>query len=93
MNDRYSIMGLKFLAAAKFAAQVSLHFCCEEFAFAAQEVYDNSVGSDRGLRDVIVQAFRAHPELASRKDVEAVAKETPGLAWELFRVGWGLPVH
>ena len=49
-------------------------------------------GSDRGLRDIVIHAFRTHPELARRKDVEEVVKDTPLLAWELFRVAWGMPV-
>ena len=71
---------------------MALHFASDEFAFAIQDVYDTTVDEDRGLRDVVIQTFREHPELAQRKDVETIVKETPGLAWELFRVGWGLPV-
>ena len=52
-----------------------------------------TVDSDRGLRDLVIQTFRAHPDLALRNDVEEVVKATPSLAWELFRVGWGMPVH
>lgn len=48
--------------------------------------------SDRGLRDVVIATFRRYPELAQRRNVGDVVKETPGLAWELFRVAWGLPV-
>jgi len=70
-----------------------VHFGSGEFADALQEVYDSTIDSDRGLRDIVIHMFRTHPELARRKDVEAVVKETPHLAWELFRVGWGLPVH
>ncbi len=59
---------------------------------ALQEAYDSTPDSDRGLRDVIVGAFRVDRELALRPDVGEMVKETPTLAWELFRIGWGLPV-
>lgn len=90
--SRYGIAGLKSLARAKFASQVSHHYESSEFADAIQDVYDSTVDEDRGLRDIVIQAFREHPRLAQRKDVELAVKQTPGLAWELFRVGWGLPV-
>jgi predicted ester cyclase len=56
------------------------------------EVYDGTIESDRGLRDIIISTFRRFPDLAQKHDVEEVVKETPALAWELFRVAWGLPV-
>lgn len=92
LAEKYNIRGLKQLATKKFSAQVSAHWRSSEYALAMQDVYDSTVDSDRGLRDVVIQSFRAHPELVQSKDVEAIVKETPNLAWELFRVGWGLPV-
>jgi hypothetical protein len=91
--NRYAITGLKSLARAKFAAQVAHHYDSPEFADALFEVYDTTVDTDRGLRDIVIQAFREHPELAQSKEVEPAIKETPGLAVELFKVGWGLPVY
>ncbi|KAF2104551.1 hypothetical protein NA57DRAFT_51371 [Rhizodiscina lignyota] len=90
--EKYGIAGLKSLARAKFGSQMAVHFNSHEFADAIQDVYDTTVDGDRGLRDVVIQTFREHPELAHRKDVEYAVKDTPGLAWELFRVGWGLPI-
>jgi hypothetical protein len=92
LAEKYGIKGLKALAKSKFASQMSLHFASTEFAPSIQEVYESTVDSDRGLRDVVIQAFRSHPEVALREDVEDVVRNTPGLAWELFRVGWGLPI-
>lgn len=85
-------MGLKSLARRKFASQIEAHFDSDEFPDACQEAYESTVDTDRGLRDVIVQAFRSHPELSSRKDVEMVLRDTPGLAFELFRMASGLPI-
>jgi hypothetical protein len=89
---RYGIKGLKALSRRKFSTQVALHWRSAEFPDAIQDVYDSTIDSDRGLRDVVISAFREHPELATRRDVEAIVKETPNLAWELFRLGWGLPI-
>jgi len=89
---RYGIKGLKALSRRKFSTQMVHHWKSEEFPEAIQDVYDSTVDSDRGLRDVVLAAFREHPELATRWDVEEIVKETPNLAWELFRLGWGLPI-
>lgn len=89
---RYGIQGLKTLAKNKFSTQMAYHWDSPEFPLAIQEAYETTVDSDRGLRDVIISTFRCYPELAQRRDVEVVVKETPGLAWDLFRVGWGLPL-
>jgi len=90
--EKYGISGLKDLARRKFASQVSIHYTSTEFAEGMQEVYDSTIESDRGLRDIVIHAFRTHPEIARRTDIQAVVKETPLLAWELFRVAWGMPV-
>ncbi|KAF2464239.1 uncharacterized protein BDR25DRAFT_97482 [Lindgomyces ingoldianus] len=90
--EKYGISGLKSLARKKFAHQIELHFSSSELPEACQEAYETTVDSDRGLRDVIIQTFRAHPELSLRKDVELAVRETPSLAFELFRMASGLPV-
>lgn len=89
---RYGIAGLKALSRNKFANQVDLHLSSPEFPEACQEAYESTFHSDRGLRDVIIQAFRANPALSLRPDVEMALRETPGLAFELFRMASGLPV-
>lgn len=90
---RYDIPGLKSLARAKFAEQVAINYDTPDFALACREVYDSTLDSDRGLRDVIIQAFRSHPELPLREDVEMVAREVPDLGFELYKMAVGLPVH
>ena len=89
---RYGIAGLKALARSKFADDVELHLSSAEFPEACQEAYESTFHTDRGLRDVIIQTFRANPSLSLRPDVEMVVRETPGLAFELFRMASGLPV-
>jgi hypothetical protein len=92
LAEKYQILGLKALARSKFAAQLTHHWQSEEFPDAMAEVYESTVEQDRGLRDLVIQTFRRHPEVARRRDVGDVVKEMPMLAWELFRVGWGLPI-
>ncbi|KAF9700927.1 hypothetical protein EKO04_000986 [Ascochyta lentis] len=90
--EKYGIVGLKSLARSKFSYQISMHLNSPEFADACQEAYETTFHTDRGLRDVIIQTFRANPDLSMREDVEMVVRETPGLAFELFRMASGLPV-
>ncbi|KAH6644282.1 hypothetical protein C7974DRAFT_17914 [Boeremia exigua] len=90
--EKYGITGLKSLARTKFAYQISTHLNSPEFADACQEAYETTFHTDRGLRDVIIQTFRANPDLSMREDVEMAVRETPGLAFELFRMASGLPV-
>ncbi|CAO2654038.1 Nn.00g107710.m01.CDS01 [Neocucurbitaria sp. VM-36] len=90
--EKYGIAGLKALARNKFAQELDLHLNSSEFPEACQEAYETTFHTDRGLRDVIIQAFRANPGLSLRPDVEEAVRETPGLAFELFRMVSGLPV-
>ncbi|KAF2492689.1 hypothetical protein BU16DRAFT_88451 [Lophium mytilinum] len=92
--EKYGVFGLKSLAAQKFAASLAAgHHASPEFPDACGDVYETTVDSDRGLRDLVIATFRANPALNLRKDVEGVVRETPGLAWELYRVACGLPVY
>lgn len=90
--EKYGIAGLKVLARQKFAQELDLHLDSPDFPEACQEAYESTFHTDRGLRDVIIQAFRANPGLSLRQDVELAVRETPGLAFELFRMASGLPI-
>jgi hypothetical protein len=90
--EKYGIAGLKHLARSKFAQEIEAHINSDELPEACQEAYESTIDSDRGLRDVIIQTFRTHPELSLRKDMEMIVRDTPGLAFELFRMASGLPV-
>ncbi|UPX10520.1 uncharacterized protein EKO05_0001174 [Ascochyta rabiei] len=90
--EKYGIAGLKSLARSKFSYQISTHLESPEFADACQEAYETTFHTDRGLRDVIIQTFRANPDLSMRADVETMVRETSCLAFELFRMASGLPV-
>ncbi|KAH8724448.1 hypothetical protein GQ44DRAFT_279411 [Phaeosphaeriaceae sp. PMI808] len=90
--EKYGIAGLKVLARQKFAQELDLHLDSTDFPDACQEAYESTFHTDRGLRDVIIQAFRANPGLSLRQDVELAVRETPGLAFELFKMASGLPI-
>jgi hypothetical protein len=90
--SRYGIVGLKSLARSKFADQIQAHLDSDELPEACQEAYESTVDTDRGLRDIVIQTFRSNPDLSSRKNVEVVLRDTPGLAFELFRMASGMPV-
>lgn len=92
LAEKYDIPSLKELAQRKFEMAMACFYDSSEFADAIEEVYCSTVDSDRGLRDVVLQAFRSHPALATTQDVYAVIKETPTLAFELFKVERGLPI-
>lgn len=92
LAEKFDIPGLKDLAKSKFEMAMACHYDSPEFAEAIEEVYCSTVDSDRGLRDVVLQAFRSHPQLASTQDVFSVIKETPTLAFELFKIERGIPI-
>ncbi|KAI9657325.1 MAG: hypothetical protein M1821_003005 [Bathelium mastoideum] len=90
--DKYDIPGLKELARRKFEAQVAQHWDATEFPDALEEVYCSTIDTDRGLRDVVLQAFRENPRLAMKAEVEAAVRDLAPLAFELYKVASGLPV-
>lgn len=90
--EKYEIHGLKALARHKFELDCMHSWEHPDFADAIREVYDNTVDSDRGLRAIVIQTFRAHPQIALRKEVAAAIKDTPPLAFELYKVSNGMPV-
>lgn len=92
LAEKYDIPSLKELSQRKFEMAMACFYDSSEFAEAIEEVYCSTVDTDRGLRDVVLQAFRSHPALATTQDVYSVIKETPTLAFELFKIERGLPI-
>lgn len=92
MAEKYGIVGLKTLSRAKFIDEMDIHLSSPDLPIAFQEAYESTYHTDRGLRDVVVQAFRANPDLSRRSDVGMAVRETPGLAWELYQMASGLPI-
>lgn len=92
LAEKYDIPALKSLAKRKFEMAMACYYDSPELADAIEEVYCSTIDSDRGLRDVVLQAFRSHPQLASTQDVFGVIKRTPTLAFELWKTERGIPV-
>ena len=92
LAEKYDIPSLKHLAKNKFEMAMACYYDSPEFADAIEEVYCSTIDSDRGLRDIVLETFKCHPQLASTQDVYAVIKETPTLALELFKLERGIPV-
>jgi hypothetical protein len=92
LAEKYDILSLKQLAKSKFEMAMACFYDSPDFAEAIEEVYCSTIDSDRGLRDIVLEAFKSHPQLASTQDVYNVIKETPSLALELFKVERGIPV-
>jgi hypothetical protein len=92
LAEKYDIPALKDLARRKFEMAMACYYDAPEFAAAIEAVYCSTIDTDRGLRDVVLQAFRTHPQLVHTQDVYAVIKETPSLALELFKIERGIPV-
>lgn len=92
LAEKYDIPALKQLAKNKFEMAMACYYDSEDFAEAIEEVYCSTIDSDRGLRDIVLQTFTCHPQLASTQDVFTVIKETPSLALELFKIERGIPV-
>jgi hypothetical protein len=92
LAEKYDIPSLKQLAKRKFEMEMACYFDSPDFAEAIEEVYCSTIDSDRGLRDVVLEALKNHPQLANTGDVYTVIERTPSLKCELFKVAHGLPV-
>jgi hypothetical protein len=58
LGDKYQVEGLGQLAKDKFESCLRHHACSADFATAIQIAYSSTPESNRGLRDVVVGAFR-----------------------------------
>lgn len=90
LAEKYDIPALKTLAKRKFEVAVACYYDAPELAEAIERVYSSTIDSDRGLREVVLQLFKLHPQLANTQDIFAVIKETPTLAMDLWKVERGL---
>lgn len=90
LAEKYDISALKQLARRKFEMSAACYYDAPELADAIEYVYTSTIDSDRGLRDVVLQLFKSHPQLANTQDVFGVIKGTPSLALDLWKVERGL---
>ena len=92
LAEKYDIPSLKYLARRKFEMEMACYYDSPEFAEAIEDVYCSTIDSDRGLRDIVLETFKCHPQLANTQDVFKVIRETPSLAFELFKLERGIPI-
>lgn len=85
MAEKYGVVGLKAVALRKFedaVKGVSWHH--SHFVRAAREAYESTVETDRALRDVVLEEFKARPELLNVPEAQALLKEVPILAYDVL---------
>jgi len=92
LAEKYDIPSLKQVARSKFERAMACHYDSPDFADAIEEVYCSTLDSDRGLRDIVLEAFKSHPQLANTGDVYRIIEGTPSLARELYKIERGIPV-
>ncbi|KAL8778189.1 MAG: hypothetical protein Q9213_007525 [Squamulea squamosa] len=67
IGDRYEIAGLRNLSKAKFSTALPIRWNKENFLDIVRTIYDDTVPSDRGLRDCLTPIFKERGlELRSR---------------------------
>jgi hypothetical protein len=93
LAEKYEIPALKDLAKNKFEMEMACYFDSPDLADIIEEVYCSTIDSDRGLRDVILDAFSKHPQLASTQDIHDVIDRTPSLKCDLFKLEHGVPMR
>ncbi|KAL2158848.1 hypothetical protein VTH06DRAFT_4040 [Thermothelomyces fergusii] len=57
LAEKYDMQTLKTLALEKFKEEVKFHWNTDDFVRAAEEAYTSTLESDRGLRNVVVDAI------------------------------------
>lgn len=92
LAEKYDIPSLKQLARQKFEMAMACNYDSPELPLAIEEVYCSTIDNDRGLRDVVCEGFRSHPQLASTSDVRQTIHELPSLALDLYKMERGIPV-
>jgi speckle-type POZ protein len=60
IGDKYDIPGLRALATKKYQACVAVHWNNTTFSESAQHLWDNTMDTDRQLRDVVVKTAHKH---------------------------------
>jgi hypothetical protein len=60
LGDKYQVQGLSQIAKEKFESCLHHHANSSDFVSAVQVAYTSTPESNRGLRDAVLSAFRAH---------------------------------
>ena len=92
LAEKYDVQGLKTLAFEKFELLLADQCAESDLLEVAEEVYTSTIDSDRGLRNLVLQCFRKRPSLASSSKVQSIIEHIPLLAFDLYRMSWGIPM-
>ncbi|KAM6506760.1 hypothetical protein FALCPG4_018589 [Fusarium falciforme] len=90
LAEKYEVSGLKEMAQRCFQIVSNCGGCCsEEFAQACEFVYTTTIDSDRGLRDVVVQALHENPRAIDEEHIQRAMRLQPRLPYDLVLYGRG----
>jgi len=92
LAEKYDIPALKALARQKFEMAMACNYDSPDLPEAIEEVYCSTLDTDRGLRDIVLDLFKCHPQLATTPDIFPVIKDLPTLTMELYKLERGIPV-
>lgn len=80
----YAVDGLKDLAVDKFKAAASQAWEPSDFLHAATEAYTSTIDTDRGFRDVVLEAFAVHEDLLDDDEAKTTIKSLGSLPYDLL---------
>lgn len=85
--DKYEVLMLKSQAREKFEKLVKACWDKDDFPYTIAEIYSSTLGTDRGLRDLVVEIVCEHiNELLEKQDFQTVLEETVGFAADVTRL-------
>ena len=90
LAEKYDIAPLRRLAREKFRTAMTRYHDSPELTEAIKEVYCSTIDSSRGLRNVVLEAFKRYPWLADEGNISSMIKNTPGLATDLLNARPGI---
>lgn len=90
LAEKYEVSGLKEMAQRCFQIISNCGgSCSKEFAQAFEFVYTTTIDSDRGLRDVVVQALHDNPRALDEEHIRRAMRLRPDLMYDLVLHGHG----
>lgn len=75
---------LKQVALLKFKSAASRGWALDDLASAAQEVYTRTIDTDRGLRDIVVEAMCGRAGIMKDEGAQDLVKEVPALGYDMI---------
>lgn len=75
---------LKEVVKRKFQAATSREWALDDFVCAAQEAYNGTLDTDRGLRDIVLQALCSRKGIMEKEAAQSLVEEQPALAYDMI---------